>query len=226
MDYFVLVLLPLGLSFFIGWRFKKKAKEYSQIGLANGMTGAEIAKHMLNDNGIFDVSITSTQGTLSDHYNPVSKTVNLSHDVYYGRSVMSAAVAAHECGHAVQHARAYAPLQFRSSIIPFVSIASNWVQWILLAGVLAINFTQSTLILQIGVLLFAVTTFFSIVTLPVEYDASRRALAWLNEKNYLSHDEAPVAKSALQWAGSTYLIAALASIGTLLYYMNMLNRRN
>lgn len=224
MDYILLVLLPLGLSFFIGWRFKAKAQEYSQIALSNGLTGAEIATRMLNEHGIYDVQVVSVQGELTDHYNPQSKTVNLSHNVYYGHSVLAAAVAAHECGHAVQHAKAYAPLQFRSAIVPVVSIASQWVQWILLIGVLAINFFHTTLVLQAGIVLFAATTLFSVITLPVEFDASRRALAWLNERQLLQNREGALARKALQWAASTYIIAALASIGTLLYYINMLNR--
>lgn len=207
------------LSFYVSWRFKSKVKEYSQIGLANHLTGAEIAEQMLHDHGIYDVKILSVEGQLSDHYNPENKTVNLSHDVYYGRSVISAAVAAHECGHAVQHAKAYAWLTFRSSVVPVVSIASTYVQWILLAGILLINVFRPLLLL--GILLFAVMTVFSIITLPVEFDASKRALAWLNSKGMVKKDEYPMTKDALKWAASTYVVAALASVATLLYYVQM-----
>lgn len=207
------------LSFYVSWRFKSKVKEYSQIGLANHLTGAEIAEQMLHDHGIYDVKILSSEGQLTDHYNPENKTVNLSHDVYYGRSVISAAVAAHECGHAVQHAKAYAWLTFRSSVVPVVSIASTYVQWILLAGIVLINVFRPLLLL--GILLFAVITLFSIITLPVEFDASKRALAWLNTKGMVRKDEYPMTKDALKWAASTYVVAALASVATLLYYVQI-----
>ncbi|OYU96523.1 MAG: hypothetical protein CFE21_09055 [Bacteroidetes bacterium B1(2017)] len=213
------IILPMLLSFYVSWRFKSKVKEYSQIGLANHLTGAEIAEQMLHDHGIYDVKILSSEGQLTDHYNPENKTVNLSHDVYYGRSVISAAVAAHECGHAVQHAKAYAWLTFRSSVVPVVSIASTYVQWILLAGIVLINVFRPLLLL--GILLFAVITLFSIITLPVEFDASKRALAWLNTKGMVRKDEYPMTKDALKWAASTYVVAALASVATLLYYVQI-----
>ena len=204
------------LSLYVSWRFKSKVKEYSQVGLANQLSGAEIAERMLRDNGITDVQILSTEGELTDHYHPEKKTVNLSHDVYYGRSVIAAAVAAHECGHAVQHAKAYAWLTFRSKVVPVVSVTSRYVQWILLGGIFLINtFPQ---LLLIGIILFAATTLFTIITLPVEFDASKRALAWLDHNGIVRKEEYPMTKDALKWAASTYVVAAIASIATLLYY--------
>lgn len=213
------IIVPLLLSFYVSWRFKSKVKEYSQIGLSNHLTGAEIAQQMLSDNGINDVQIFSAEGELSDHYNPEKRTVNLSHDVYYGRSVISAAVAAHEVGHAVQHAKGYAWLKFRSSVVPVVSIASKYVQWILLIGVFTINAFPALLLL--GIVLFALTTIFSVITLPVEFDASKRALAWLDTKGIVRKEEYPMTKDALKWAASTYIVAAIASIATLLYYLQI-----
>jgi uncharacterized protein len=219
------IIVPMLLSFYVSWRFKSKVKEYSQVGLANHLTGEEIAKMMLKDNGIFDVQVMSVEGELTDHYHPEKKTVNLSHDVFYGRSVIAAAVAAHECGHAVQHSKAYVWLQFRSSVVPVVSIASKYMQWVLLGGILMIN-TFPALLLA-GIILFAATTLFSIITLPVEFDASRRALAWLDTKGIVRQDEYPMTKDALKWAASTYVVAALASVATLLYYLQIyMGRRN
>jgi len=215
----IYIIIPLALSFYVSWRFKSKVKEYSQVGLANQMTGAEIAAMMLRDNGIYDVEILSSEGELTDHYNPEKKTVNLSHDVYYGRSVIAAAVSAHEVGHAVQHAKGYAWLKFRSSVVPVVSIASKYVQWILLIGVFTINAFPALLLL--GIVLFALTTIFSVITLPVEFDASKRALAWLDTKGIVRKDEYPMTKDALKWAASTYIVAAIASIATLLYYLQI-----
>lgn len=212
----IYIILPMLLSLYVSWRFKSKVKEYSQVGLANQLSGAEIAERMLRDNGITDVQILSTEGELTDHYHPEKKTVNLSHDVYYGRSVIAAAVAAHECGHAVQHAKAYAWLTFRSKVVPVVSVTSRYVQWILLGGIFLINtFPQ---LLLIGIILFAATTLFTIITLPVEFDASKRALAWLDHNGIVRKEEYPMTKDALKWAASTYVVAAIASIATLLYY--------
>lgn len=216
---FLYIIIPLLLSFYVSWRFKSKVKQYSEVALSNHLSGAEIAELMLKDNGITDVRVISTEGQLTDHYNPQEKTVNLSHDVYYGRSVIAAAVAAHECGHAVQHAKAYAWLNFRSAIVPAVSFASKWVQWILLGGVLLIN-TFPALLLA-GIVLFAITTFFSVITLPVEFDASNRALAWLSNRGIVRQDEYPLTKDALKWAASTYVVAAIASVATLLYYLQI-----
>lgn len=213
------IIVPLLLSFYVSWRFKSKVKEYSQVGLANHLTGAEIAQMMLKDNGIFDVQVLSTEGELTDHYNPETKTVNLSNDVFHGRSVIAAAVSAHECGHAVQHAKSYAWLQFRSSVVPIVSVASRYVQWVLLAGIFLVNTFPALLL--IGIILFAATTVFTVITLPVEFDASKRALAWLDSKGIVRPEEYPMTKDALKWAASTYVVAAIASIATLLYYLQI-----
>jgi len=206
-------------SWFVGYQLKNKFEKYSKVHLRNGMSGAEIATKMLHDHGIYDVKVISTPGRLTDHYNPADKTVNLSEAVYNERNAAAAAVAAHEVGHAVQHATAYHWLNMRSKLVPIVSIASNFVQWILLAGVLMINsFPQ---LLLVGIVLFALTTIFSIVTLPVEYDASHRALKWLETKNMVTREELAGAKDSLTWAARTYLVAALSSVGTLLYYVMM-----
>lgn len=217
----ILMILIFGVSAFVSWRLKSKFNEYSQIGLSNGMSGAEIAQHMLNENGIYDVRVVSTEGMLTDHYNPQDKTVNLSSDVYYGRSVAAAAVAAHECGHAVQHQKAYAPLKLRSALVPALSVASQYMQWIILAGIFLLNTTPIPL--AIGVGLFALTTLFSFITLPVEFDASRRALAWIQSHNVVTEREYGFAKDALWWAAMTYVVAALGSLATLLYYASLLS---
>jgi Zn-dependent membrane protease YugP len=204
---------------------KSKFKKFSKIALPNGMTGADIARKMLAENGITDVKVVSTQGMLTDHYNPTNKTVNLSEGVYNSTSIMAAAVAAHECGHAVQHDRAYAPLKLRSALVPVVSFASKWVMWVLLGGMLMIEtFPQ---LLLAGIILFATTTLFSFVTLPVEIDASRRALAWLEDTGMVKGEMHRNAESALRSAAYTYVVAALSSLATLLYYvMIFLGRRD
>ena len=223
--------LIAGIMFLVGMivsnRLKSKFTEYSQIGLRNGLSGREIAEKMLHDNGIYDVRVLSTPGELTDHYNPANKTVNLSPDVYAGRSVSAAAVAAHECGHAVQHATAYSMLQFRSAIVPLVNISSQLSQWVILAG-LGLMFGRSNpTILLIGILLFAVTTLFTLITLPVEYDASNRALAWLENNGMTTAAEHDKAADALKWAARTYLVAAISSVATLLYYILLfLNARD
>lgn len=223
--YIILVLLPLAASYYVGWRFKNKAQQFGNVHLKNGLTGAQIAKQMLADNGIYDVKILSVEGDLTDHYNPEQKTVNLSQSVYHSNSVLAAAVAAHECGHAVQHAKAYAWLTFRSKIVPVVSITSQFIPFVLMGGVLLVNVFPTLLFL--GIFIFALSTLFSIITLPVEFDASARALAWLNNKGYAQNNELDTAKSALNWAASTYVVNAIASVGTLLYYvMILLNRRD
>ncbi|GAB3808678.1 zinc metallopeptidase [Spirosoma humi] len=214
------MILIFGLSAFVSWRLRSKFNEYAQIGLSNGLSGAEIAQKMLNENGIYDVRVVSVEGMLTDHYNPEDKTVNLSADVYYGRSVASAAVAAHECGHAVQHKVAYAPLKLRSAMVPILSVSSRYLQWVLLAGVILLQTTP--LPLAIGVGLFALTTIFSFVTLPVEFDASRRALAWIQDRGVVNQREYGFAKDALWWAAMTYVVAALGSLATLLYYASLL----
>jgi Zn-dependent membrane protease YugP len=213
----------------IGWlvssRLKSKFKKYSEITMGTGLSGKEIAEKMLHDHGIHDVRIISVEGQLTDHYNPMEKTVNLSHEVYYGRSAASAAVSAHEVGHAVQHATAYSWLQFRSAMVPIVSFGSKWVQWILLAGVLLVNTFPSLLL--IGIVMFAAITLFSFITLPVEFDASNRAMAWLQSSRSANTGELAMAKDALNWAAMTYVVAALSALATLLYYiMIYLGRRN
>lgn len=220
-------LLFLGISLLVSAVLKSKFSRYSKIPLANGMTGNEVAKKMLQDNGIYDVQVTSIDGFLTDHYNPTIKTVNLSPEVYNGNSVAAAAVAAHECGHAVQHADAYQWLMIRSRLVPVVQFSSNYMRWVLLMGILMIKVFPALLLG--GIILFALTTLFSIITLPVELDASRRGLAWLNRANITNSTEYPKAKDALKWAAFTYIVAALASIAVLLQYILIYmggNRRN
>ncbi len=219
MGYYVIAGIMFLVGMIVSNRLKSKFTEYSQIGLRNGLSGREIAEKMLHDNGIYDVRVLSTPGSLTDHYNPENKTVNLSPDVYAGRSVSAAAVAAHECGHAVQHATAYSMLQFRSAIVPLVNISSQLSQWIILAG-LGLMFGRSNpTILLVGILLFAVTTIFTLITLPVEYDASKRALAWLERSGMTTVAEHDKAADALKWAARTYLVASISSVATLLYYI-------
>ena len=206
-------------SWLVSSRLKNKFEKYSKLQLQNGMSGQEIAEKMLADHGIRDVKVISVAGQLTDHYNPTDKTVNLSEAVFNQRNAAAAAVAAHECGHAVQHATAYSWLTMRSQMVPIVNIASTYMQWILLAGILMINSFPSLLL--IGIVIFAATTLFSIVTLPVEYDASNRALAWLENKRMLNQQEHAGAKDALKWAARTYVVAALGSIATLLYYISI-----
>jgi Zn-dependent membrane protease YugP len=217
-------LIFLGISFLVSSTLKSKFAKYSKFPLAKGLSGKEIAEKMLRENGIYDVQVVSVNGYLSDHYDPFKKTVNLSPDVYNGRSIASAAVAAHECGHAVQHATAYAWLMLRSRLIPFVQFSSNIVQWVLLAGILMINAFPALLLA--GIVLFALTTIFALVTLPVEFDASNRALVWLERSNATLPQEHDKAKDALHWAALTYVVAALASIATLLQYILIYSNRS
>ncbi|VBB46404.1 putative membrane protease YugP [uncultured Paludibacter sp.] len=219
-----------GAIAFISWivqsSLQSKFKKYSQIPTNKGMTGKQVAEKMLRDNGIYDVQVISTSGQLTDHYNPENKTINLSEPVYATNSVAAAAVAAHETGHAVQHATAYAPLQMRSKLVPVVSIASKWLQWVLLAGIILLQtFPQ---LLLIGIILFATTTIFSIITLPVEINASQRALVWLETSGITSYDTQNEAKDALKSAAYTYIVAALGSMATLFYYIMIFmgGRRN
>lgn len=213
----IISLVFLGLSMLVSGILKSKFSRYGKIPLAVGLTGKEIAEKMLREYGIYDVNVTSANGFLSDHYNPLTKTVNLSSEVYGSSSIAAAAVAAHECGHAVQHANSYPWLQLRSRLVPVVQVSSGIVQWVLLAGVFMINsFPQ---LLLGGIILFALTTLFSVITLPVEFDASNRALAWLNKARITSSVEYPKAKDALKWAAMTYVVAALASIATLVQYI-------
>jgi uncharacterized protein len=205
----------------IGWlvsmQLKRKFKQYSEVTIGTGMSGKEIAERMLHDNGINDVKVLSVEGQLTDHYNPLEKTVNLSHDVYYGRSAAAAAVSAHECGHAVQHATAYTWLQMRSALVPVVSFGSKWVQWVLLGGILMVNTFPSLLL--IGIVMFGVITLFSFVTLPVEFDASKRAMVWLETNRIANPQELTMSKDALWWAAMTYVVAALSALATLAYYI-------
>jgi uncharacterized protein len=205
------------LSWIVSSVLKSKFSKYSKIPVDNGMSGKDIAEKMLRDNGIYDVKVQSVQGQLTDHYNPENKTINLSQVVYNSRSIASAAVAAHETGHAVQHATAYAWLGFRSKLVPPVSFASKWVQWILLIGILVVN-TFPALLLA-GIVLFGLTTLFSFITLPVEINASQRALAWLSNSGITSSMTHDKAQDALKWAAYTYVVAALGSLATLLYYI-------
>jgi Zn-dependent membrane protease YugP len=207
------------LSWWISHQLKRRFEEYSQIPTSNGMSGRDVAEKMLRDFGITGVRIESVEGHLSDHYNPANKTVNLSEDVYYGKNVAAAAVAAHECGHAVQHAKAYQWLGLRSALVPAVSFASRWMQWILLAGILMIQ-TFPTILLA-GIILFAVTTLFSFITLPVEMNASNRALKWVMTSGVTNSQTHEKAEDALRWAGYTYVVAALGSLATLLYYISI-----
>ena len=212
------------VSMLVRNRLQSKFKKYSQTPLRANLTGKEIAERMLADNGIYDVKVISVRGQLTDHYNPMNKTVNLSEVVYSTRNAAAAAVSAHECGHAIQHATAYGWLTMRSRLVPVVSIASRWMQWILLAGIIFVqSFPQ---LLLFGIALFACTTLFSFITLPVEYDASRRALAWIDQNGIVTSQEHAAAKDALKWAARTYVVAALGSLATLLYYVSIfLSRR-
>jgi uncharacterized protein len=211
-------LIFLGISMLVSMILKGKFSAYSKVPLSNGMSGKEIAERMLRENGIYDVKVISVEGFLSDHYNPVNKTVNLSPDVYNGTNVASAVVAAHECGHAVQHASAYKWLMLRSKLVPTVQFSSMLVNWILLIGVImALNGNPTVLL--IGIILMSVTVLFTLITLPVEFDASRRALNWLNHTNVTNSMEYPKAKDALKWAATTYVVAALAAVVTLVQYI-------
>jgi Zn-dependent membrane protease YugP len=227
MGYYIIAGIMFLVGMVVSNRLKSKFTEYSQVGLRNGMSGQEIAEQMLRDNGIYDVRVLSTPGQLSDHYNPADKTVNLSPDVFAGRSVAAAAVAAHECGHAVQHATAYSMLQLRSAIVPLVNISSQLSQWIILAGLGLMFGSANPTILLIGIILFSITTLFTLITLPVEYDASNRALRWLELNQMTTPAEHDKAADALKWAARTYLVAAISSVATLLYYILLfLNARD
>ncbi|MBK7132079.1 MAG: zinc metallopeptidase [Bacteroidales bacterium] len=217
MNIWIIFIAFMILSWVVSWVLKSKFKKYSKILVDNGMSGRDVAERMLRDHGITDVRIESVQGHLTDHYNPVNKTINLSPEVYNGRSISAVAVAAHECGHAVQHATAYSWLTMRSKLVPAVSFSSKWVQWILLAGILLIQ-TFPALLLA-GIALFALTTLFSFITLPVEINASQRALAWLTNAGVTSYQNHDKAQDALKWAAYTYVVAALGSLATLMYYI-------
>ena len=224
MNIWIIMILVMVLSFIVQQMLQSRFNKYSQVPTANGMTGAEVAQKMLADHGIYDVKVVPTNGMLTDHFNPQTKTVALSEGVYSSRSVAAAAVAAHECGHAVQHAMGYAPLRMRSALVPVVSFASNIVQWVLLAGV--IFFQSFPGLLWFGIALFATTTLFSFITLPVEINASSRAITWLSNTGVTDYQTRPMAIDALKWAAYTYVIAAIGSLATLLYYIGLARSRD
>ena len=211
------------LSLIVQSTLQSRFNKYSQVPTANGMSGSEVAMQMLKDHGINDVQVVPTNGTLTDHYNPTTKTIALSEGVYSSRSVAAAAIAAHECGHAVQHAYAYGPLQMRSALVPVVNIASNTVQWVILAGFLFSKIFPN--LIWIGIFLFALTTLFSFITLPVEINASKRAITWLGNTGITNYGTHSMAIDALKWAAYTYVIAALGSLATLLYYIGLAQRK-
>jgi Zn-dependent membrane protease YugP len=215
---FIVSLIFIGISMLVSMIMKSKFAAFSKIPLAARLTGKDVAERMLQENGIYDVKVVSVEGFLSDHYNPATKTVNLSPEVYNSYSVASAAVAAHECGHAVQHAEAYQWLSLRSKLVPAVQFSSTIVNWVLLIGVIMASSGNTTLLL-VGIALFAISVLFSLITLPVEFDASKRALQWLNRTNITTSQEYPKAKSALSWAAMTYVVAALAAVVTLIQYV-------
>lgn len=229
MELYIFFILPIFLlSLFVQWKFRHKFAKYTEMQLHSGYSGKEVAERMLHDNGIYNVRVVSSEGQLTDHYNPADFTINLSTDVYYGRSVAAAAVAAHECGHAVQHARSYNWLQLRTNLVPIVSISSNLLQWVLLIGILLIGFTGNPILLAIGVAGLTLITIFSLIALPVEFDASKRALIWLKNNREVVHtdQEHIQAKDALKWAAMTYVVAALGALANLLYYASMLFGRS
>ena len=221
--YIILMVLVIGASWLVQNRLKSKFKKYSNTPIRSNLSGKEIAEKMLADNGIYDVKVLSVAGQLTDHYHPLHKTVNLSEAVYNQRNAAAAAVAAHECGHALQHARAYPWLTMRSKLVPIVSVSSKYMQWVLIGGILLIG--QFPQLLMVGIVLFALTTLFSFITLPVEFDASRRALAWMTESKVVAPEEHDDSKDALKWAAMTYVVAAISSLATLLYYISILMGR-
>lgn len=218
---YLISIIIMGVSWFVSFTMQRRFKQYSQIPIK--LSGKEVADKMLRDHGIYDVEVVSVPGALTDHYDPIKKTVNLSDWVYAQSNVAAAAVAAHECGHAVQHSAAYTWLNIRSKLVPVVQVSSNMVQWIILGGFLVLIITKGAIpwILLLGIILFAMTTIFSFITLPVEFDASRRALNWIESTNLLQPDQYDKAKNALKWAASTYVVAALGSLVTLLYYISI-----
>ncbi len=223
MSIWFLLIGIMVISMLVSNTLRSRLQRYSQMPLSSGYTGKEVAEKMLRDNGIYDVQIVSVEGSLTDHYNPEKKTVNLSPEIYHGQSIAAAAVAAHECGHAVQHATAYSWLKMRSTLVPIVQFGSTIVPWVLIGGVLMLK--AFPMLLLGGIILFAITTLFSFITLPVEFDASRRALAWLERTNITNANEQPKAKDGLKWAAMTYVVAAISSLATLLYYVSVYNNR-
>ena len=228
--YWIIFGVFMILSWIVSRTLQSRIEKYSKERLSSGLTGKEVAEKMLRDNGIYDVQVVSTRGMLTDHYNPATKTVNLSEGVYGSNSVAAAAVAAHECGHAVQHATAYSWLSLRSAMVPAVQFGANFSQWVLLAGLLLLTLSENSsiglYIMYAGIALFALTTLFAFITLPVEYNASARALEWLDATGITYGEEHDHAADALKWAARTYVVAALSSLATLLYYIALANRRN
>ena len=219
----LLLIVVMILSAVVQAMLKSRFTKYSRVPTTTGLTGAEVARKMLRDNGITDVQVTCVRGQLTDHYNPQTKTVNLSESVYDQRSVAAAAVAAHECGHVIQHATGYGPLKLRTALVPMVSFSNNLVQWVLLLGILLIQITPT--LLWLGIAMFAFSTLFSFVTLPVEINASQRAVRWLESAGITNYETRPMAVDALKWAAYTYIIAAIGSLATLLYYIGLAERR-
>lgn len=224
-DYYLIIGVSMLISWIVSSRLKSKFEYYSKVHLRNGMSGKEVAEKMLRDNGIMDVQVVSVPGQLTDHYNPENKTINLSEAVYMQRNAAAAAVAAHECGHAVQHAVGYSMLQLRSKMVPIVNISSNLLQFVLMGGIVVMAMSGNKTILAIGVVLFAITTLFAFITLPVEYDASNRALQWLKSTGTVTSEEYEGAEDSLKWAARTYVVAALGSLAQLLYFASMLMGR-
>lgn len=220
--YYLIIIISMAVSWFVSWRLKSKFEHYSEVHLRNGMSGKEVAEKMLRDNGINDVQVMSVPGQLTDHYNPENKTVNLSEAVYMQRNAAAAAVAAHECGHAVQHKVGYSMLQLRSKLVPVVSISSNLMQFVIMGGIIVMAMSGNKLILTIGVIMFALTTLFAFVTLPVEYDASNRAMKWLRDTGTVTTEEYVGVKDSLKWAARTYVVAAIGSLVQLLYFASLL----
>ncbi|WP_175623355.1 zinc metallopeptidase [Chryseobacterium schmidteae] len=220
--YYLIIGLAMLVSWFVSSRLKSKFEYYSNVHLRNGMSGKEVAEKMLRDNNIHDVQVISVPGQLTDHYNPADKTVNLSEGVYMQRNAAAAAVAAHECGHAVQHAVGYSMLQMRSKLVPVVSISSNLMQFVLMGGIVVMAMSGNRLILLLGVIMFALTTLFAFITLPVEYDASNRAMKWLKDTGTVTAEEFVGVKDSLTWAARTYLVAALGSLAQLIYFASLL----
>ena len=222
-EFFLIIVIGI-VGMIVQARLQHVFSQYSRVPFANGMTGREVAEKMLRDHGIYDVKVTSTRGHLTDHYNPTNKTVNLSESVYSSCSVAAAAVAAHECGHAIQHAREYAPLSLRSALVPIVNFSSMWSTWIVIIGILLMNSMPA--IFWVGIAMIAMSALFSLVTLPVEYNASQRALFWIRSNNILSGEQYQQAEIALSWAARTYLVAALSAIATLIYYLGFARNRD
>ncbi len=219
---FILIIIIAVVGFIVQAKLQSVFKKYSQVMFPGGLTGRDVAEKMLRDNGIYDVRVTCTPGHLTDHYNPATKTVNLSESVYNSNSVAAAAVAAHECGHAVQHAREYAPLKMRSALVPIVQFSSMWSTWVVIAGILVMNTFPA--LFWIGIAMIAMSALFSLITLPVEYNASARAMDWLESTHTLVGDQVGQARIALSWAARTYLVAALSAIATLIYYLGFARR--